>query len=62
MTVKHEGCHHVLTEIIKQSNKELKSFSVDFEEDLAIIQYTGGTTGAPKGLCLLIRTLFLMHQ
>lgn len=52
VTVKHEGCHHLLTEIIKQSNKELKSFSVDFEEDLAIIQYTGGTTGAPKGVML----------
>ncbi|MEK3991410.1 long-chain-fatty-acid--CoA ligase [Robertmurraya sp. FSL R5-0851] len=57
VTVKHEGCHHVLTEIIKQSNKELKSFSVDFEEDLAIIQYTGGTTGAPKGVMLTHKNL-----
>lgn len=57
VTVKHEGCHHLLTEIIKQSNKELKSFSVDFEEDLAIIQYTGGTTGAPKGVMLTHKNL-----
>lgn len=57
VTVKHEGCHHLLTEIIKQSNQELKSFSVDFEEDLAIIQYTGGTTGAPKGVMLTHKNL-----
>ncbi len=57
VSVKHEGCHHLLTEIIKQSNKEIKSFSVDFEEDLAIIQYTGGTTGAPKGVMLTHRNL-----
>jgi len=57
VSVKHEGCHHLLTEIIKQSNQELKSFSVDFEEDLAIIQYTGGTTGAPKGVMLTHKNL-----
>ena len=57
VSVKHDGCHHLLTEIIKQSNKEIKSFSVDFEEDLAIIQYTGGTTGAPKGVMLTHRNL-----
>jgi long-chain acyl-CoA synthetase len=57
VSVKHEGCHHLLTEIIRQSNKELKSFSVDFEEDLAIIQYTGGTTGAPKGVMLTHKNL-----
>lgn len=57
VSVKHEGCHHLLTEIIKQSNQELKSFSVDFDEDLAIIQYTGGTTGAPKGVMLTHRNL-----
>lgn len=57
VSVKHEGCHHLLTEIIKQSNKDIKSFSVDFEEDLAIIQYTGGTTGAPKGVMLTHKNL-----
>ncbi|MCM3599300.1 long-chain-fatty-acid--CoA ligase [Robertmurraya korlensis] len=57
VSVKHEGCHHLLTEIIKQSNQEIKSFSVDFDEDLAIIQYTGGTTGAPKGVMLTHKNL-----
>lgn len=57
VSVKHEGCHHLLTEIIKQPNQELKSFLVDFDEDLAIIQYTGGTTGAPKGVMLTHRNL-----
>ncbi len=57
VSVKHEGCHHLLTEIIKQSTIELKSFSIDYEEDLAIIQYTGGTTGAPKGVMLTHKNL-----
>ncbi|WP_066050278.1 long-chain-fatty-acid--CoA ligase [Robertmurraya korlensis] len=57
VSVKHEGCHHLLTEIIKHSTKEIKSFTVDFEEDLAIIQYTGGTTGAPKGVMLTHKNL-----
>lgn len=57
VTVKHEGCHHLLNEILKQPIRELKSFSFDFENDLALIQYTGGTTGAPKGVMLTHKNL-----
>ncbi|MDZ5470747.1 long-chain-fatty-acid--CoA ligase (plasmid) [Bacillus sp. 31A1R] len=57
VTVKHEGNHHLLTEILKQPNRKLKELEFDFEEDLALLQYTGGTTGFPKGVMLTHKNL-----
>lgn len=57
VNVKHEGNHHLLTEILKQPDRELKEYDFDFEEDLALLQYTGGTTGFPKGVMLTHRNL-----
>jgi long-chain acyl-CoA synthetase len=57
VNVKHEGNNHLLTEILKQPAKELKEFDFDFEEDLALLQYTGGTTGFPKGVMLTHKNL-----
>ncbi|WP_077214182.1 long-chain-fatty-acid--CoA ligase [Bacillus dakarensis] len=55
--VKHEGNQHLFMEIMKQPSKELKDLSFDFEEDLALLQYTGGTTGFPKGVMLTHKNL-----
>lgn len=57
VNVKHEGNHHLLTEVLKQSQKPIKEHSVNFEEDLALLQYTGGTTGFPKGVMLTHKNL-----
>lgn len=57
VNVKHEGCNHLLSEILKRPAKSLKEYEFDFEEDLALLQYTGGTTGFPKGVMLTHRNL-----
>jgi long-chain acyl-CoA synthetase len=49
---KHEGNTHLLTEILKDPAKPLIAYDIDFEEDIALLQYTGGTTGYPKGVML----------
>jgi long-chain acyl-CoA synthetase len=50
--VKHEGNTHLLTEILKQKKNKLKQYSIDIDEDIALLQYTGGTTGVAKGVML----------
>ncbi|MBY0124020.1 long-chain-fatty-acid--CoA ligase [Bacillus sp. S/N-304-OC-R1] len=57
VNVKHEGSNHLLSEILKQPEKPLIEYQFDFEEDLALLQYTGGTTGFPKGVMLTHRNL-----
>jgi long-chain acyl-CoA synthetase len=57
VNVKHEGNHHLLTEIFKQSAKPLRTIDFNFEEDIALLQYTGGTTGFPKGVILTHKNL-----
>ncbi len=55
--VKHVGSTHLLKEILKKPNRSVNVHSFDFEEDLALIQYTGGTTGYPKGVMLTHKNL-----
>jgi len=57
VNVKHEGNSHLLTEILKQPARDVKEHEYDFEEDLALLQYTGGTTGFPKGVMLTHKNL-----
>ncbi|MFD2446273.1 long-chain-fatty-acid--CoA ligase [Bacillus sp. CGMCC 1.16607] len=57
VNVKHEGNNHLLTEILKQPARNIKTPDFDFEEDIALLQYTGGTTGFPKGVMLTHKNL-----
>lgn len=59
VTVEHSGVSHLLTEIFK-STKALEmevDDDFDFENDIALLQYTGGTTGFPKGVMLTHKNL-----
>jgi len=55
--VKHEGSNHLFTEIMKAAPTTSIPLEIDVENDLALLQYTGGTTGFPKGVMLTHRNL-----
>lgn len=49
---------HNLTELIKNAERRHFRIEIDPEKDLAALQYTGGTTGTPKGAMLTHFNLF----
>lgn len=55
--VKHEGSSHLFTEIVKTNSKSLIQHEFMPDEDIALLQYTGGTTGFPKGVMLTHKNL-----
>ncbi|HSI67042.1 MAG TPA: AMP-binding protein [Planococcus sp. (in: firmicutes)] len=55
--VEHRGINHLFTEIMKTASTKVAETPFDFEEDLALLQYTGGTTGSPKGVMLTHKNL-----
>lgn len=55
--VEHRGMSHLFTEVMKVCKPELIDVPLNFEEDLALLQYTGGTTGFPKGVMLTHKNL-----
>lgn len=55
--VEHAGNYHLFKEIMKHEIPNEVTESMDSENDLAILQYTGGTTGFPKGVMLTHKNL-----
>jgi long-chain acyl-CoA synthetase len=47
----------VLTDLIQSGTKDVTPPPISIEEDLALLQYTGGTTGVAKGVMLTHRNL-----
>ncbi|MFJ7306682.1 long-chain-fatty-acid--CoA ligase [Peribacillus frigoritolerans] len=58
INVEHEGNHHLFSEIMKRKvTEEVDTVPIDVNNDLALLQYTGGTTGFPKGVMLTHKNL-----
>jgi long-chain acyl-CoA synthetase len=49
---RHEPGHLLFDEVLAAARPEPPAVSIDPVVDLALILYTGGTTGVPKGACL----------
>ncbi|MFC7321088.1 long-chain-fatty-acid--CoA ligase [Halobacillus campisalis] len=43
---------HLWRHLMNESSKQVSPVEIDPKEDLALLQYTGGTTGFPKGVML----------
>jgi len=50
--VEHSGTNHLFTKAIQNSHADEIELDCDPLEDIALLQYTGGTTGYPKGVML----------
>ncbi len=55
--VEHSGANHLFTHIMQSSSPQPIALDFDFEQDIALLQYTGGTTGSPKGVMLTHKNL-----
>lgn len=57
LKLRHDGGQHLLTKILKEPQKDLVEYQYNIEDDVALLQYTGGTTGTPKGVMLTHKNL-----
>lgn len=48
----HVAGHLMFDDVVKNARPQPPAVDIDPSEDLALIIYTGGTTGVPKGACL----------
>jgi long-chain acyl-CoA synthetase len=55
--VEHKGNNHLMKNILQTTESNELNVDVSPSEDLALLQYTGGTTGFPKGVMLTHRNL-----
>lgn len=55
--VEHRGMNHLFTEAMKIAKSDPIRLDFNFDEDIALLQYTGGTTGPPKGVMLTHKNL-----
>ncbi len=55
--VEHKGMTHLFTEIMRVAKAKSIDLEFNIEDDLALLQYTGGTTGFPKGVMLTHKNL-----
>ncbi|HZG72213.1 MAG TPA: long-chain-fatty-acid--CoA ligase [Chondromyces sp.] len=55
--VEHHGTNHLFKRIMQEATPAEPQIEVNVEEDLALLQYTGGTTGLPKGVMLTHKNL-----
>ncbi len=55
--VEHRGMNHLFTEIMNSSKSHPVHYAFNYDEDIALLQYTGGTTGSPKGVMLTHKNL-----
>ncbi|MGM0920936.1 MAG: AMP-binding protein [Bacillota bacterium] len=50
--IEHSGHTHLFKEIMKRQYTSIEEIETNPKEDIALLQYTGGTTGFPKGVML----------
>ncbi|WP_226667109.1 AMP-binding protein [Metabacillus litoralis] len=50
--VEHEGTTHLFSKIMEVAQPDIDVHECDTMNDIALLQYTGGTTGFPKGVML----------
>ncbi|HWL13929.1 MAG TPA: AMP-binding protein, partial [Ureibacillus sp.] len=56
--VEHKGVSHLFAEIMRTSKATpIEQGEYDIDQEIALIQYTGGTTGSPKGVMLTHKNL-----
>ncbi|TFB24975.1 long-chain-fatty-acid--CoA ligase [Filobacillus milosensis] len=58
----HGGGTHLWTKMLDEASGQYEKHDIDPLEDLALLQYTGGTTGYPKGVMLTHRNLVANTQ